>query len=50
MVLDANISGDTKAACTGTGACWTTLKYGLKDLCTECIQMSFIGELIQRSF
>ena len=26
MILDANISGDTKEACTGTGACWTFIK------------------------
>ncbi len=26
MVLDANISGDSKDACTGTGACWTYIK------------------------
>ena len=26
MILDANISGDTKEACTGTGACWTYVK------------------------
>ena len=26
MILDANISGDTKEACTGTGACWTYIK------------------------
>ena len=26
MILDANISGDTKDACTGTGACWTYIK------------------------
>ena len=29
MVLDANISGDTKQACTGTGACWTYIKLSL---------------------
>ena len=26
MILDANISGETKDACTGTGACWTYIK------------------------
>ena len=26
MIFDANISGDTKEACTGTGACWTYVK------------------------
>ena len=26
MVLDANISGDSKDACTGSGACWTYIK------------------------
>ena len=26
MILDANISGDTKEACTGSGACWTYIK------------------------
>ena len=26
MIFDANISGDSKDACTGTGACWTYIK------------------------
>ena len=26
MILDANISGDTKESCTGSGACWTYIK------------------------
>ena len=26
MILDANISGDSREACTGTGACWTYIK------------------------
>ena len=26
MILDATISGDSKDACTGTGACWTYIK------------------------
>ena len=26
MIFDANISGDSKEACTGTGACWTYVK------------------------
>ena len=26
MILDANISGDSKEACTGSGACWTYIK------------------------
>ena len=30
MILDANISGDTKEACTGTGACWTYIKVWFK--------------------
>ena len=30
MLLDANISGDTKEACTGTGACWTYIKVWFK--------------------
>ena len=30
MILDANISGDTKDACTGTGACWTYIKVWLR--------------------
>ena len=30
MILDANISGDTKQACTGTGACWTYIKVWFK--------------------
>ena len=30
MVLDANISGDSRDACTGTGACWTYIKVWFK--------------------
>ena len=30
MFLDANISGDSKDACTGSGACWTYIKVWLK--------------------
>ena len=30
MFLDANISGDNKEACTGSGACWTYIKIWLK--------------------
>ena len=30
MILDANISGDSKDACTGTGACWTYIKVWFK--------------------
>ena len=26
FIFDANISGDTKEACTGSGACWTYIK------------------------
>ena len=26
MILDANIAGETKSACTGSGACWTYIK------------------------
>ena len=26
MILDANISGDSRESCTGTGACWTYIK------------------------
>jgi general L-amino acid transport system permease protein len=26
FIFDANITGDTKEACTGTGACWTYIK------------------------
>ena len=26
FIFDANIAGDTKEACTGTGACWTYIK------------------------
>ena len=29
MFLDANISGDSKDACTGSGACWTYIKIWL---------------------
>ena len=30
MILDANISGDSKDACTGSGACWTYIKVWFK--------------------
>ena len=30
MILDANISGDSREACTGTGACWTYIKVWFK--------------------
>ncbi len=30
MVLDANISGNTKDSCTGTGACWVYIKVWFK--------------------
>ena len=30
FILDANITGDTKDACTGTGACWTYIKIWLR--------------------
>ena len=30
FVLDANIAGDTKEACTGSGACWTYIKIWLR--------------------
>ena len=30
LIIDANISGDTKEACTGTGACWTFVKIWLR--------------------
>ena len=30
MIFDANISGDTKDACTGSGACWTYIKIWFK--------------------
>ena len=26
FIIDANIAGDSKDACTGTGACWTYIK------------------------
>ena len=26
FIIDANFAGDTKEACTGTGACWTYIK------------------------
>ena len=29
FILDANIAGDTKEACTGSGACWTYIKIWL---------------------
>ena len=30
MIHDANISGDSRVACTGTGACWTYIKVWFK--------------------
>ncbi len=30
FILDANISGDSKDACTGSGACWTYIKVWFK--------------------
>ena len=30
FILDANISGDSKEACTGTGACWTYIKIWIR--------------------
>jgi len=30
FVIDANIAGDTKEACTGSGACWTYIKIWLR--------------------
>ena len=30
FILDANIAGDSKEACTGTGACWTYIKIWLR--------------------
>ena len=30
FILDANISGDTREACTGTGACWTYIKIWIR--------------------
>ncbi len=30
FIIDANISGDTKEACTGSGACWTYIKIWLR--------------------
>jgi general L-amino acid transport system permease protein len=30
FIFDANISGDTKEACTGSGACWTYIKVWLR--------------------
>ena len=29
FIIDANIAGDTKEACTGSGACWTYIKIWL---------------------
>ena len=29
-IIDANIAGDTKEACTGSGACWTYIKIWLR--------------------
>ena len=31
MIFDANISGDTKEACTGTGACWKSRVRGTQN-------------------
>ncbi len=30
FIIDANIAGDTKDACTGSGACWTYIKIWLR--------------------
>ena len=30
FIVDANISGDTKEACTGSGACWTYIKIWMR--------------------
>ena len=30
FIIDANIAGDTKEACTGTGACWTYIKIWMR--------------------
>ena len=30
FILDANIAGDTKDVCTGTGACWTYIKVWMR--------------------
>ena len=30
FIIDANIAGDTKEACTGSGACWTYIKIWLR--------------------
>ena len=30
FILDANIAGDSKDACSGTGACWTYIKIWLR--------------------
>ena len=30
FIFDANIAGDTKEACTGSGACWTYIKVWLR--------------------
>ena len=30
FIIDATIAGDTKEACTGTGACWTYIKIWLR--------------------
>jgi len=30
FIIDANIAGDTKDACSGTGACWTYIKIWLR--------------------
>ena len=50
MILDANISGDSKMLVQERELAGRILKSGLEDLCMECIQMNFIGELILRSF
>ena len=46
MILDANISGDTKGHAPEQAHVGRILRFGLKDLCMECILMSNIGELI----
>ena len=39
MVLDANISGDSRDACTGTGACWTYIKVWFKRFMLSLIHI-----------
>jgi len=45
LFFDANFIGNTKEECTGDGACWLFISFGLHDLCMDYILMQKYGEL-----